>query len=282
MKPHHFRVDNRTRALITEFSTYNAQVNLFCIVTCVAEVVGGGIQPYFRIDAIRLFANQDGFGIVTMIAQALFVFSTFYYIVDVIMAIKREGCNGFFSNSWNVIDLATVFFSVFSMILFVVRLLMTNSMTSAFDESQGNRYIRYIRSEIKGSLVETSFIFRLTKVALVNEWFTVIISFTVFTSSLKFCKLLSFHRAFMQIAATIKLCFIGLSSFVIEFGIVFCAFTAFFYFSIKNNLENFRDFPRSLANTFAMSIGKFNFSAIREADVLAAWIFFIFSGTVKK
>ena len=62
-----------------------------------------------------------------------------------------------------------------------------------------------------------------------------------------------------------------------EFSIVFCGFSAFFFFVLKNDLENFRDFVRTLENTLAMSIGKFNFGALRAADEMAAWIFFVFS-----
>ena len=81
----------------------------------------------------------------------------------------------------------------------------------------------------------------------------------------------------MQISATIKLCFSGLSTFVVEFCIVFIAFCAFFYFVLKNDLENFRDFIRTVENTLAMSIGKFNFAALKAASPIAAWIFFVFS-----
>ena len=81
----------------------------------------------------------------------------------------------------------------------------------------------------------------------------------------------------MQISATIQLCFVGMSTFLGEFSIVFCAFSAFFFFVLKNDLENFRDFIRTLESTLAMSIGKFNFGALRAADEMAAWIFFVFS-----
>ncbi len=64
-----------------------------------------------------------------------------------------------------------------------------------------------------------------------------------------------------------------------EFSIVFVGFSAFFYFVLQNDLENFRDFLHSLENTLAMSIGKFNFAALREANEMSAWIFFIFSGS---
>ncbi len=62
-------VDNRTRALIAEFSVYNAQVNLFSLVTCVAEFVGGGVVPYYNIDVFRLFPDPTWFGTVVTFAE---------------------------------------------------------------------------------------------------------------------------------------------------------------------------------------------------------------------
>merc|ERR1711915_1008263 len=94
---------------------------------------------------------------------------------------------------------------------------------------------------------------------------------------LKLCRLLSFQKAFKQIAATIKLCFIGLSTFVVEFLIVFGSFCCFFYFVLSADLRNFYNFPYTVENTIAMAIGKFNFASLRAANEMAAWIFFAFS-----
>ena len=47
-------VNNKTRGLMLEFAVYNAQVNIYSIVTCVAEFIGGGIKPWYRIDSFRL------------------------------------------------------------------------------------------------------------------------------------------------------------------------------------------------------------------------------------
>ncbi len=85
-------VNNRTRALMVEFSSYNAQVNLFSLVTCVAEFVGGGIRPYYTIEVFRLFNNVSGFGTLVAIAEILFVASIFYYIVSLLTILKKEGC----------------------------------------------------------------------------------------------------------------------------------------------------------------------------------------------
>ena len=90
-------------------------------------------------------------------------------------------------------------------------------------------------------------------------------------------QIFSFQKAFKQIAATIKLCFSGLSTFVVEFIIVFGSFCCFFYFVLNSSLRNFKDIGSTVQNTIAMSIGKFNFGSLRAASEMAAWIFFAFS-----
>ena len=115
---------------------------------------------------------------------------------------------------------------------------------------------------------------------LVNEYYSYVVALTVFTSTLKFSKMISFNKAFMQISASMKLCFKGLSTFGVEFSIVFVAFSSLFYFTLKNDLESFNTYIHSLEYTLAMSIGKFNFSALRGANPMAAWLFFVFSGKI--
>ena len=87
----------------------------------------------------------------------------------------------------------------------------------------------------------------------------------------------SFAKAFRQIAATIRLCFIGLGTFVVEFCIIFGSFVCFFFFVLGADLVNFKEPYSSVKNTLAMAIGKFNFASLRAANEMAAWIFFVFS-----
>lgn len=87
--------DNRTRALILEFSVYNAQTNLFAMVTCVAEFVGGGIKPYYRIEAVSLFNNYEGWSKIVLFSEIMFVVATFYYLVNLLTVLKKEGFQTF-------------------------------------------------------------------------------------------------------------------------------------------------------------------------------------------
>ena len=71
-----------------------------------------------------------------------------------------------------------------------------------------------------------------------------------------------------------------MATFVVEFSIVFFGFSAFFFFVLKDSMEDFRDFVRAVENTMAMSIGKFNFASLKAADEMAAWIFFVFASEI--
>ena len=84
-------IDKRTRSAILEFSVYNAQVNIFTTVTCVAEFVGGGVVPWYRIETFRLFSNGGLMSYLVDGASVLFVASTFYYIVNLLAVLKRDG-----------------------------------------------------------------------------------------------------------------------------------------------------------------------------------------------
>lgn len=86
-------------------------------------------------------------------------------------------------------DILTVILSILAVILYVIKWLVVMNITELIKETKGNRYIR------------------LTYPALLNQYYEYLLSMTVFLSTIKLSKLLSFQKAFMQIAATIKLCF---------------------------------------------------------------------------
>ena len=224
-----------------------------------AEFIAGGISPWARIESVKLFNNLQGFGYVIFAAELLFSVSTFYYIVNLLQKIKIAGFREFLKDFWNASDLFTVMMSIIALILYGTRSIVVRNVLKRISLTKGNDYIR------------------LTNALLVNEYYNYVVALTVFTSTLKLIRYISFHKAFMQTAASLKLCFEGLGTFFTEFMIVFVAFTSFFYFSLVTDLEKFRDFIHSLEFTLAMSIGKFNFIELRNANQIAAWIFFVFS-----
>ena len=75
-------IDNRTRALIVEFSVYNAQTEYLTMATITAEFIGGGVVTKYRFDPRILFTNSSSFmSIVVLFAEILFVVSVLYLII---------------------------------------------------------------------------------------------------------------------------------------------------------------------------------------------------------
>ena len=112
-----------------------------------------------------------------------------YCTCNVVHIITQEGIRAFCSNTWNLFDLATVLLSLLAIVLHVLKLFVVLELTKEVAASRGNAYVR------------------LTYAAVLNKYYEYIIAATVFTSTIKFTRLLSFQKAFMQIAATMKLCF---------------------------------------------------------------------------
>ena len=87
---------------------------------CVAQFIGGGIIPWYRIESFSLFSQQNFAGIMVQISQVLFGVTTFYYTINLIAAYKKEGSHQFWANKWNWADIATVLLSLFALTLFLL------------------------------------------------------------------------------------------------------------------------------------------------------------------
>ena len=183
-------IDNRTRALIVEFSVYNAQTEYLTIANIAAEFVGGGVVTKYRFDPRRLFfADTSGFSFNTIvtIAQILFVVSVLYLVINCAVIVKKLGCRGFCGNFWHMADLSTILISLAAIAMFVLQKLEVMNVVKLINETKGNSYLR------------------INHAMDLTEWYELLLSFTIFTSTVKATKLISFHKAFMQIAATIRL-----------------------------------------------------------------------------
>ena len=183
-------IDNRTRALITEFSVYNAQANLFGIVKIVAEFIGGGISPVYRIDVIRLTRNMDFGGYVVTTCEVLFLFATFYYVLNSISSLKALGLGGYFKEPWNIVDVFTIFFSIVVVALWGLKVFLFSYLYIIFF-SQTLKVIELTKQI--GKTAGNAFV-PIEKVMQINSYYDYSVSITVFTSMLKFCRLLRYHH----------------------------------------------------------------------------------------
>ncbi|CAL4065753.1 unnamed protein product, partial [Meganyctiphanes norvegica] len=104
----HQWIDKYTRAVIIEFSSYNAQINLFGVSTLYAEFTpGGGISTSFKFYGIPLLQHQGNSGVFMICCEVLFVLFTVYYTIQQMSAFCKEKKN-YFSNAWVYSDIAII------------------------------------------------------------------------------------------------------------------------------------------------------------------------------
>lgn len=252
-------IDSRTRAVFAEFSVYNAQVNLFGVVTILAEFQpGGGVIPNFRIDVVRLMRYHQGFGLFVILCELTYVAFILYFTVREFKTAKQSG-KEYFNSYWNWAEMLVIFFSYVGMWLYVTRMLLTNRILKVFDRTKGNGYIK------------------LQYVSSIDEFFGYIIAFTIFIGILKFIRLLRFNKRMGILYSTLAQCSKDLKSFCIVFCVVFFAFVQMFYLLFGLHMKDFGSFVNSAETTFGMMTGKFDFdSMVKASPVLGPIAFFVF------
>ena len=165
-------IDNRTRALITEFAVYNAQVNMFGVVKIVGEFIGGGVLPWYKVDVLTLTRQWDFDGYVTLACELFFILSTMYYVINSLGILKEQGVSEFFRAAWNVVDVFTICLSGLAIGLWLLRTWVVLNLTQRISKTRGNEYLSIEEAQT------------------VNHWYEYTVAITVFTSLLKLCRLL--------------------------------------------------------------------------------------------
>ncbi|KAG1652740.1 Polycystic kidney disease protein 1-like 2 [Nymphon striatum] len=255
-------IDKNTRAVIVDFSVYNAQVNLFVCATILAEYQpGGGIIPYYRFDVIRLMRYHDNFGLFTLICEILFFVTIVYFTIREVRAMIKLK-KGYFKSVTNLYELTILFLSYSAIVLFIQREMYTVDILKLFTETKGTGYVR------------------LQRVAAVDEVLSYVIGFLVFLANLKFLYLLRFNKRIGILAATLKECANELSNFCVCLLILFISFVILFHLLLCSHMAEFSDMIRSAESSFTMMLGRFKFNQIKLASpFLGPLVFFIFSLT---
>ncbi|CAG0912636.1 unnamed protein product [Notodromas monacha] len=252
-------LNSRTRAVIIEFATYNAQVNLFTVAKIIIEAIpGGGLFPDWRFDGIRLMRHFEGFGMVALVCEVAFAVFTLYFTVVAFKAMCKNR-KAFFSSYWSYLELAQLAMSYTAIVLYIVRHLQTNEILEQFSETLGNAYIP------------------MQHVASVDELFGYFIAFLLFAAMISLLKLLKFNKSIGMLSATMRHCFDDLMGFGTVFLIFLAAFVILFHLFLSQHIYEWHTIVSSFETAFSIMLGKFEFGQILETNLFAGIAFFFFN-----
>uniref|UniRef100_G3TAP4 Uncharacterized protein n=1 Tax=Loxodonta africana TaxID=9785 RepID=G3TAP4_LOXAF len=113
-------LDTLTRALFVEFTVYNANVNLFCIVTLTLETNAlGTFFAHADLQSFRLYPFTNGWHPVVAAEVLYFLFLLYYMVVQGKLMRKLKWC--YFCSKWNLLELAIILVSWSALAVFVKR-----------------------------------------------------------------------------------------------------------------------------------------------------------------
>ncbi|UMM16237.1 hypothetical protein L5515_013337 [Caenorhabditis briggsae] len=264
-------IDDSTRAVIIEFSAYNAQINYFSVVQLLVEIPKSGIYlPNSWVESVRLIKSEGSDGTVVKYYEMLYIFFSvlifakevlcyIYGRYKVITTMKRtlnpfkivyKLVLGEFS-PWNFMDLVVGALAVASVFAYTLRQKYTNQAMEDFNAKNGNAYIN---------------------LTIQRNWeiiFSYCLAGAVFFTSCKMIRILRFNRRIGVLAATLDNALGAIISFGVAFLFFCMTFNGVLYVVLGNKMGGFRSLISTFQTSLAGMLGKLDVVSVQPISKFA-------------
>nr|XP_027783365.1 LOW QUALITY PROTEIN: polycystic kidney disease 2-like 2 protein [Marmota flaviventris] len=245
-----------TRVIFIDFSLYNANVNLFCIIRLVAEFPAtGGILTSWQFYSVKLLRYVSYYDYFIASCEVTFCIFLVVFTTQEIKKIK-EFKSAYLKSIWNWLEL----------LLLVL----------CFTAVSFNIYCNIQLFLLLGQLLENTekysdFYF----LAYWHVYYNNIIAVTIFFAWIKIFKFISFNKTMSQLSSTLSCCIKDIVGFAIMFFIIFFAYAQLGFLVFGSQVDDFSTFQNSIFTQFRIVLGDFNFAGIQQANWILGPIYFI-------
>jgi len=105
-------LDRGTRAVFVDFTVYNANINLFCVIRLLVEFPAtGGAIPSWNFRTVKLIRYVSAMDFFVMACECIFVLYIIYYFVEECIEIKRHKFS-YFKSFWNILDVIVIIMAI--------------------------------------------------------------------------------------------------------------------------------------------------------------------------
>ncbi|XP_060740105.1 polycystin-1-like protein 2 [Tachysurus vachellii] len=247
-------VDKFSRAIFVEFTVYNANVNLFCIVTLMFENTAvGAFQYRSDLQSVRLYQSTDGFHIFMMASEAIYFLFILYYMFQQGKLMKQHKWE-YFRSKWNVLELAIIILSWSALCVFIKRTLL------------GKRDIEYYQNhkDEHASFHET---------ATADGVLGYLIAFLVLLATVKLWHLLRLNPKLQMITATLHRAWNDISGFIIVMTIMLLAYSIACNLMYGWKLYSYHTLLHAAKTIVSLQLGIFNYEEVLHYNpVLGAFV----------
>ncbi|XP_036400112.1 polycystic kidney disease protein 1-like 2 [Megalops cyprinoides] len=247
-------LDMYTRAVFVEFTVYNANVNLFCIVTLMLETTAvGAFQYRTELQNVRLYQSTGGLHIFVMASEVIYFLFILYYMF-VQGKLMRQQKWAYFSSKWNLLELAIIILSWSALSVFIKRTLL------------GNRDVEYYQNHQDefASFYDT---------AAADAVLGYLIAFLVLLATVKLWHLLRLNPKLHMITSTLQRAWTDISGFITVMTIMFLAYSIASNLMFGWKLYSYRTLLDAAQTMVSLQLGIFNYEEILDYNpVLGAFL----------
>ncbi|KAK9538026.1 hypothetical protein VZT92_005588 [Zoarces viviparus] len=248
-------LDVYTRAVFVEFTVYNANVNLFCIVTLLLETtVVGAFQLHSELQSVRLYQSTGGLHIFVMAAEIIYLLFILYYMFLQGKLMKQQRC-AYFRSKWNLLELTIISLSWSAVAVFMKRTLL------------GDRDMTYYQNHKDqfASFYET---------ATADSVLQYLIAFQVLLATFKLWHLLRLNPKMNLITAALQRAWNDISSFLVVIVIMFVAYSIACNVIYGWKMSSYKTLTDALVTVISLQIGIFNYDEVMDYNPVLGGLLF--------
>ncbi|XP_078695242.1 uncharacterized protein LOC144924161 [Branchiostoma floridae x Branchiostoma belcheri] len=254
----HGWIDRLTRAIIIEFTAYNANVNLFVAARYILEfgAIGAGLTGQYDIQVLLLYNYVGPFGIFNILIEVIYVVYLCYSMFKEGKSMKELGCKKYFADPWNMLEILIILGSLISIGFYATKTIITSFTLSSVQASRDD-FVSF----------QSAITF--------HSAYSFTLAFVVFLSTLKFMKLLRFNKKISMLSATVRHSSAMMVPFGFQFGLVVFAFVHFASVAFGANSLAYTSVMGSFQTIFSMLLGKFDHQELAQLHWLLGPAMFI-------
>ncbi|XP_068085200.1 polycystin-1-like protein 2 [Anabrus simplex] len=254
-------LDSLTRAVIVEFTLYNANRNLFNVVTLLIEVDAAGTcaTSHNIKTASLLYIHSTNYR-VQLVLFVLFVVMVSVLFLRQMMVMRELSVRVFCSKFWNLLDVFIVFVGIVCIAVVFARNFHVRSLLTRLAITDDNEFISFYGA------------------CFIDEILSYTIGFLICLSTVRLWRLLHFGQNFKLFEVTLFLARHSLLSLTLMFVLILAAFSCLVYLVMGNILQGFRSLSRSFTMLISLSIDlnkDFEYSVFFESNRVLGPIIFL-------
>ncbi|XP_062070203.1 polycystin-2-like protein 1 isoform X1 [Lepus europaeus] len=249
-------LDRGTRVVFIDFSVYNANINLFCVLRLVVEFPAtGGAIPSWQIRTVKLIRYVSNWDFFVVCCEVVFCIFIIYYVVEEILELHIHRLR-YLHSIWNVLDLLVILLSIVAVGFHIFRTLEVNRLMGKLLQ-QPNTYADF------------------EFLAFWQTQYNNMNAVNLFFAWIKVFKYISFNKTMTQLSSTLARCAKDILGFAVMFFIVFFAYAQLGYLLFGTQVENFSTFIKCIFTQFRIILGDFDYNAIDNANRILGPVYFV-------